>query len=85
MINLVIMAKYLKPICTDRHGINNNFLKGIIAMPARRALAKENIDTLEKLSEYSENEIMQFHGFGKNTLKKLKMYMQQSEFFFKNN
>jgi hypothetical protein len=83
MINLVIMAKFLKPICTDRHVVSNDFLKGIIAMPARRALEKEKIDSLEKLSDYSENELLQFHGFGKNTMQKLKVYMKNNDAFFK--
>ena len=83
MINLVIMAKFLKPICTDRHVVSNDFLKGIIAMPARRALEKEKIDSLEKLSDYSESELLQFHGFGKNTMQKLKVYMKNNDAFLK--
>lgn len=83
MINLVIMAKFLKPICADRHVVSNDFLKGIIAMPARRALEKEKIDSLEKLSDYSESELLQFHGFGKNTMQKLKVYMKNNDAFLK--
>lgn len=83
MINLVIMAKFLKPICTDRHVVSNDFLKGIIAMPARKALEKEKIDSLEKLSDYSESELLQFHGFGKNTMQKLKVYMKNNDAFLK--
>jgi len=83
MINLVIMAKCLKPICTEHHVVKNNFLHGIIAMPARRALAKEKIDSLGKLSDYSENELMKFHGFGKNTMLKLKNYMKENNFSLK--
>lgn len=83
MINLVIMAKFLKPICTDRHVVSNDFLKGVIAMPARRALEKEKIDSLEKLSDYSESELLQFHGFGKNTMQKLKVYMKNNDAFLK--
>lgn len=85
MINLVIMAKYLKPICTENHAINGDFLCGIIAMPARRALEKEKIDSLEKLSDYSEKEILQLHGFGKNAMKKLKNHMKENHIFFKKN
>lgn len=83
MINLVIMAKFLKPICTDRHAVSNDFLKGVIAMPARRALEKEKIDSLEKFSDYSESELLQFHGFGKNTIQKLKVYMKNNDAFLK--
>lgn len=83
MINLVIMANFVKPICTDRHVVLDNFLEGIISIPARRALEKEKIDSLEKLSDYSENEILQLHGFGKNAIEKLKNYMEENNFFFK--
>ena len=83
MINLVIMAKFLTPICTDLHVVSNDFLKGVIAMPARRALEKEKIDSLEKLSDYSESELLQFHGFGKNTMQKLKVYMKNNDAFLK--
>ncbi|MCI3935744.1 hypothetical protein MQX03_00930 [Chryseobacterium aahli] len=77
------MAKFLKPICTERHVVSNDFLKGIIAMPARRALEKEKIDSLEKLSDYSESELLRFHGFGKNTMQKLKVYMKNNDAFLK--
>ncbi|AYN02020.1 DNA-directed RNA polymerase subunit alpha C-terminal domain-containing protein [Chryseobacterium sp. 3008163] len=77
------MAKFLKPICTERHVVSNDFLKGIIAMPARRTLEKEKIDSLEKLSDYSESELLQFHGFGKNTMQKLKVYMKNNDAFLK--
>ena len=77
------MAGCLKPICTENHVVENNFLQGIIANPARRALEKEKIDSLGKLSDYSENELMKFHGFGKNTILKLKNYMQENNFSFK--
>lgn len=85
MINLIIMAKCLSSICVVNHVVESDFLKGIIAMPARRALGKEKIDSLEKLSDYSEEEIMQLHGFGKNTMGKLKSYMKENNVFFKDN
>ncbi|MCA6068146.1 hypothetical protein JI747_013200 [Chryseobacterium sp. RG1] len=79
------MAKCLTSICVVNHVVENDFLRGIIAMPARRALEKEKIDSLEKLSDYSEKEIMQLHGFGKNTMGKLKNYMKENNVSFKNN
>lgn len=83
MINLVIMARCLKSFCTDHHAMKNNFLKGILAIPARRALEKEKIDSLEKLPDYTEEEILNLHGFGKNGLLKLKVYMQENGVSFK--
>ena len=85
MINLIIMAKCLSSICVVNHVVKGDFLQGIIAIPARRALEREKIDSLEKLSDYSEEEIMQFHGFGKNTMQKLKNYMEQNHVSFRNN
>ena len=85
MINLVIMAKCLGSVCAVSHVANGDFLEGVIAVPARRALEKEKIDSLEKLSYYSEGEIIQLHGFGKNTMEKLKIYMEEHQVSFKDN
>ncbi|WBV61151.1 hypothetical protein PFY12_03295 [Chryseobacterium camelliae] len=80
------MAKSLISICAVNHVVEKgNFLQGVIAMPARRALGKEKIDSLQKLSDYSEAEIMQLHGFGKNAMEKLKNYMKENNVSFKNN
>ncbi|SIS63897.1 RNA polymerase, alpha chain C terminal domain [Chryseobacterium ureilyticum] len=83
MINLVIMSKSLNSIYAVNYDANEDFLYGIIAVPARKALKKEKIDSLEKLSDYSEKEILQLHGFGKNTVMKLKDYMKENQVFFK--
>lgn len=85
MINLIIMAKCLSSVCIVDHVVKGSFLQGIIAIPARRTLEIEKIDSLEKLSNYSEEEIMQFNGFGKYTLEKLKNHMKDNQIAFKNN
>ncbi|WP_228417735.1 DNA-directed RNA polymerase subunit alpha C-terminal domain-containing protein [Chryseobacterium oranimense] len=77
------MAKCLSSICAVNHVTKNNFLYGIIAVPARRALEREKIDSLEKLSDYSEQEIMKLHGFGRNTMQKLKNHMEKHHVSFK--
>ncbi|WP_228376378.1 helix-hairpin-helix domain-containing protein [Chryseobacterium sp. JAH] len=77
------MAKYISPVCNDQHEVSNDFLKGVIAMPARRMLEREKIDSLDKLADYSEEELMQFHGFGKSTVQRLKIYMKDNHFSFK--
>jgi 2-iminoacetate synthase ThiH len=46
-------------------------------------LAKEKLILLKKLSEYSEKEILQLHGFGKSTMQKLKAYMKENNVSFK--
>ncbi|WP_228441027.1 hypothetical protein [Chryseobacterium phosphatilyticum] len=83
MINLIIMSKSLNSIYAINYDSTEEFLHGVIAIPARKALGKEKIDSLEKLSEYSEEEILQLHGFGKNTIVKLKNYMKENQVFFK--
>jgi hypothetical protein len=49
---------------------NVDFLSGIGA-PAKRALENNGINTLEKLSKFSEKEILQLHGVGKTAIPKL--------------
>ncbi|WP_292008392.1 DNA-directed RNA polymerase subunit alpha C-terminal domain-containing protein [Chryseobacterium sp.] len=79
------MAKSLNSIYAVNHVENGNFLEGVIAIPARRALEKEKINSLEKLSAYSEEEILNLHGFGRSTIEKLKDYMKEHQVSFKNN
>lgn len=82
MINLIIMASFKNQ--TKEKQQKCCFLKGVLAISARRSLEKEKIDSLEKLSDYTEKEILQFHGFGKTTVEKLKNYMEENHFSLKN-
>lgn len=54
-----------------------------LAAPARRALENNRITTLEQLSNYSEKEILSFHGIGKTTLPKLKQFLEAKGLSFK--
>ncbi|MBK7682983.1 MAG: hypothetical protein KA347_01300 [Bacteroidia bacterium] len=58
------------PICEEERKPTDHFLS-LIAAPARRALEREGIITLEKLATLSEKEILTLHGIGKSTLPKL--------------
>lgn len=49
-----------------------NPFQSIIPAPAQRALKNAGIETLEQLSTYSEDEVLQFHGMGKSSIPKLK-------------
>ncbi len=60
-----------------------NPFQSIIPAPAQRALRNACIETLEQLSEYSENEILQFHGMGKSSIPKLKNALSNSGLKFK--
>ena len=54
-----------------------------LSAPAMRALANQGITTLQKLSEYSEKEVMQFHGMGKGSLPKLRQALAANGLAFK--
>lgn len=57
------------PICANENR-PDGFL-GNLAAPARRALENAGITTLEKLSNFSEVEILKLHGMGKSSVPKL--------------
>jgi len=80
MINLVLMAKCLKTMAPVP--FEGCFLKGILPVTAMRALEREKIDSLEKLCGYSEAEILQMHGFGRNSMSRLKIYMKNHQAYF---
>ncbi|MFN0187277.1 MAG: hypothetical protein ACKVQV_01095 [Bacteroidia bacterium] len=69
------------PICEERKS-KDNFLS-LIGAPARRALEREGITTLEKLSTLSEKEILALHGMGKSTLPKLIHVLAKAGLSFK--
>lgn len=52
------------PTCDKENKPANGFLSKL-SSPARNALLHEGIDTLEKLSMYTEKEIIKLHGIGK--------------------
>ena len=59
------------PICEAERKPQAGFLAQLPA-PARRALENNGITSLEKLSEYSEKEILQLHGIGPSSIPKLR-------------
>ncbi len=70
------------PTCEKERKHMDNFLS-LIAAPARRALEREGITTLEKLSTYSIKEILSLHGMGKSTIPKLNDALRKAELLFK--
>jgi DNA-directed RNA polymerase alpha subunit len=44
----------------------------VLSAPARRALENSGIDSLEKLSGYSEKETLKLHGMGKSSIPRLR-------------
>ncbi|WP_083858698.1 RNA polymerase alpha subunit C-terminal domain-containing protein [Paenibacillus sp. OSY-SE] len=71
------------PICEQERKPDTGFLS-LLSAPARRALEHNGITSLEKLSTYSEKEILQFHGMGPASLPKLRAALQEEGLSFKN-
>ncbi|MDH5162467.1 RNA polymerase alpha subunit C-terminal domain-containing protein [Heyndrickxia oleronia] len=71
------------PICEKERETINGFLTSLSA-PARRALETNGIITLQKLSTYSEKDILQFHGMGPASMPKLRAALKENGLSFRN-
>jgi predicted RecB family nuclease len=58
------------PVCEAERKAKGGFLS-LLSAPARRALENKAITSLEKLSNFSEKEILQLHGMGPGSIPKL--------------
>lgn len=65
------------PTCEEAKRPKDGFLS-LLSSPARRALENANITTLEKLSKYSECEILKLHGIGKTVIPILKRELEKA-------
>ncbi len=70
------------PVCEAERKPNDNFLS-LLAAPARRAFENNGIFSLEQLSNYSETEVLNFHGMGKSTIPKLQKLLTDNKLSFK--
>lgn len=70
------------PQCERERKPEEGFLS-LLAAPARRALENNGITTLKQLSEFTEKEILQFHGMGKSSIPKLKQALKEGQLAFK--
>ncbi|WP_404452923.1 RNA polymerase alpha subunit C-terminal domain-containing protein [Virgibacillus necropolis] len=70
------------PICEQERKPNDGFLS-LLGAPARRALENNGISTLQQLSNFSESEILQFHGMGPSSIPKLRASLQTKGLSFK--
>jgi len=59
------------PICEKLQKTSVGFLSSL-SNPARRALENQNIDTVKKLSRFTEAEILKLHGIGPASFPKLR-------------
>ncbi|WP_434400465.1 RNA polymerase alpha subunit C-terminal domain-containing protein [Planococcus sp. 11815] len=70
------------PVCNEENKPQRGFLRELSA-PARNALLQQQIDTLEKLSGYSEKDILALHGVGPASLPVLKQHLTEAGLTFK--
>ncbi|MBK9508455.1 MAG: hypothetical protein IPO04_02790 [Cytophagaceae bacterium] len=70
------------PQCDSEKKPDSGFLSKLVA-PARRALENSGLNTLEKLSGYSEKEILNLHGIGKSSIPVLKLELEKAGLGFK--
>jgi DNA-directed RNA polymerase alpha subunit len=49
-----------------------------LAKPAQRAILSAGITTIEQLSEYSEKEIYELYGIGKNAMNIIKQILNEN-------
>lgn len=69
------------PICEKERKPIADFLTAISA-PARRALEREGINTLIKLSKRSEKDVLQLHGMGPGSIPILKSALKTKGLYF---
>ena len=70
------------PTCEKERKPENGFLS-LLAAPARRALENNGVATLQQLAKFSEEEILQLHGMGPNSLPKLRSALETFGLSFK--
>ena len=56
-----------------------------LAKPAQRALQNENINTMEELLRYTEKEVLELHGIGKNAMNIIRQTLLENGLSFSNN
>src|SRR5690606_4552593 len=72
------------PICEKLKEPASSFLS-LLSSPARNALLHYGIDTIEKLAEHTEKEILALHGIGKASLPAFKKALEEAGLNFKIN
>jgi len=72
------------PICEKEKKPQNSFLSHLNA-PARRALENEGIITVEKLSQYTLQEVLSLHGIGKTSIPILEKLLAEKNLTFRKN
>lgn len=71
------------PVCEKLKALPTGFLANLHS-PVRNALLRAEIDTLQKLSTYTEREILQLHGIGKTSLPVFRSLLAEQGLAFNN-
>ncbi|MEX0719275.1 MAG: RNA polymerase alpha subunit C-terminal domain-containing protein [Balneolaceae bacterium] len=72
------------PTCEKLKEPASGFL-ALLSNPARNALLHYGIDTIQKLSSYTEKEILKLHGIGKASLPAFGKALEEEGLTFKQN
>lgn len=70
------------PICEEEKKSGTGVFS-ILSAPARRAMESKRITSLEELAQYTEKEILKFHGIGKTSIPTLKKLLIEKGLSFK--
>jgi len=70
------------PVCAKEKEKSTGFLT-LLGNPARNTLLLHGIDTIEKLSNHTEKEILKLHGMGKASLLLLRQSLADKGLSFK--
>lgn len=70
------------PICEEERKPKDNFLSRLSA-PARRAMENKQIKTIEQLTNFTEKEVLSFHGIGKSSIPILQNELSKINLSFK--
>lgn len=65
------------PVCEAQRKPADGFLSHFAA-PARRALEQHGVTTVEQLSNFSQSELLSWHGIGPSSLPKCKAALLQA-------
>ncbi|MBO9620596.1 MAG: RNA polymerase alpha subunit C-terminal domain-containing protein [Niabella sp.] len=71
------------PVCEAEKKPKEGFLSRLGA-PARRALEREGITSVQRLAGYTEKEILSLHGIGPSSLPVLQLALKEQQLNFKN-
>ncbi len=72
------------PQCEINRKPSADFLNKLSA-PARRALESNGITSIDLLVNFSENKLLQFHGFGKSSIPKIESILAEKGLHLKIN